>query len=246
MSDRAHRPLSSEPTARATSRRAVVAGLAVAASAAGSAWAAGEKRKGGGKEEEEDIGPGEDLMREHGVLRRVLLVHAEVLRRLASGGEIDPQVLQRTGKLIRSFVEDYHEKQEEDFLFPRFERAGKLVALVKTLRAQHQAGRAVTDRIMALATASALKDTGSRKELAARLESFTRMYEPHAAREDTVLFPALHELMSHQEYDALGDQFERREKQIFHGDGFERAVAEVDAIEKVVGIEDLAKFTPSP
>jgi hemerythrin-like domain-containing protein len=72
------------------------------------------------------------------------------------------------------------------------------------------------------------------------------MYEAHAAREDTVLFPALHDLMSHEAYDALGEQFERREKEIFHGDGFERAVAEVDEIEKMVGIEDLAKLTPSP
>jgi hypothetical protein len=72
------------------------------------------------------------------------------------------------------------------------------------------------------------------------------MYEPHAAREDTVLFPALHELMSHHEYDALGEQFERREKQLFHGDGFELAVDEVAQIEKLVGIDDLAKFTPAP
>jgi hypothetical protein len=51
--------------------------------------------------------------------------------------------------------------------------------------------------------------------------------------------------MSHQEYDALGEQFERREKQVFHGDGFELAVEEVDQIEKLVGIEDLAKVTPT-
>jgi hemerythrin-like domain-containing protein len=225
----------------------MLVGLAVVASAvgvAGTARAKDDKRKRQGKED--DIGPGEDLMREHGVLRRVLLVHAEVLRALQGGKEVNPQVLQRTGKLIRSFVEDYHEKQEEEFLFPRFERAGKLVPLVKTLRAQHQAGRAVTDRIIALATPAGVKDAGSRKELAGRLVSFARMYEPHAAREDTVLFPALHEIISQHEYDALGEQFERRERQIFHGDGFELAVAEVDAIEKLVGIEDLARFTPTP
>jgi hemerythrin-like domain-containing protein len=216
-------------------RRVVLVGLPVVA-AAGAALGKDQRR-------EEEVGPGEDLMREHGVLRRVLLVHASVLQSLQGGKDVNPQVLQRTGKLIRSFVEDYHEKQEEDFVFPRFERAGKLVALVKTLREQHKAGRAVTDRILALATPAGVKD--SRKELAANLESFSRMYEPHAAREDTVLFPALHELMSHHEYDALGEQFEKREKQIFHGDGFERAVAEVDAIEKLVGIEDLARFTPA-
>jgi hemerythrin-like domain-containing protein len=220
--------------------------VAAAACVAAPARALADKAKGKGKQEsEEDVGPGEDLMREHGVLRRVLLVHAEVLRALGAGKEVDPQVLQRTGKLIRSFVEDYHEKQEEDFVFPRFEKAGKLLGLVKTLRAQHQAGRAVTDRIVALATATAVKDPASRKELAGRLESFSRMYEAHAAREDTVLFPVLHEIMSHHEYDALGEQFERREKQVFHGDGFELAVDEVDQIEKLVGIEDLARLTPT-
>src|SRR6185369_6235590 len=102
------------------------------------AWARKEKPAPGG-DTDEDIGPGEDLMREHGVLRRVLLVHTAVARALRGGQEVNPQVLQRTTRLIRSFVEDYHEKQEEEFLFPRFERAGKLVALVKILRTQHQA-----------------------------------------------------------------------------------------------------------
>jgi hemerythrin-like domain-containing protein len=224
-------------------RRALLIGIPTTIAAA-PVWA-GSKAKAR-HEPEEEIGPGEDLMREHGVLRRVLLVHAEVARSLRGGAEVNPQVLQRTSKLIRSFVEDYHEKQEEDFLFPRFEKAGKLVPLVKTLRAQHQAGRAVTDRILALATAAGVRDGTSRQELSSKLESFSRMYEPHAAREDTVLLPALHELVSRHEYDALGEQFERREKEIFHGDGFERAVDEVDQIEKLVGIEDLARFTPAP
>jgi hemerythrin-like domain-containing protein len=230
---------------RASSRRSLLAGIATAAStvAPSLAWARKPKPKHEA-EADENIGPGEDLMREHGVLRRVLLVHAEILRGLQGGKEVNPQALVRTGKLIRAFVEDYHEKQEEEFLFPRFEKAGKLVPLVKILRAQHQAGRAVTDRIVALATPAGVKDGTSRKDLASRLESFSRMYEAHAAREDTVLFPALHQIVSHHEYDALGEQFERREKEIFHGDGFERAVDEVDQIEKLVGIEDLARFTP--
>ena len=33
---------------------------------------------------------------------------------------------------------------------------------------------------------------------------FNLMYEPHEAREDTILFPAFHKLVSQHEYDALG------------------------------------------
>jgi hypothetical protein len=34
------------------------------------------------------------------------------------------------------------------------------------------------------------------------------MYEPHEAREDTVLFPALHGIMTAAQYDDLGEAFE--------------------------------------
>jgi len=198
------------------------------------------------KEGDEGVGPGEDLMREHGVLRRVLLVYREMMRRLETGPEtFDPELLQRSTRLIRKFVEDYHERQEEELIFPRFEKAKKLTELVRVLRAQHDAGRKVTDRTIALANAAALKDPARRASLRGELAAFVRMYEAHAAREDTVLFPALHEIMRHSEYDALGEDMERREHKVFGGEGFEPAVAEVASIEKALGIEDLAKLTPA-
>ena len=196
------------------------------------------------RKKEEDIGPGEDLMREHGVLRRVLLVYGEIARRLETTAEVDAGLIRRCALLIRTFVEDYHERQEEEMVFPRFERAHKLVELVSVLRAQHQAGRKVTERVRGLATAPSLNDPEKRLLLRDELLAFVRMYEPHAAREDTVLLPALHEIVSPSEFDALGEDFERREHRTFGGDGFEQAVAEVDAIERAIGIENLAKFTP--
>jgi hemerythrin-like domain-containing protein len=197
-------------------------------------------------EKEEDIGPGEDLMREHGVLRRVLLVYGELGRRLEAGplGDAQTGALVKAARLVRRFVEDYHERQEEEMVFPRFERAGRLAGLVGILRAQHQAGRKVTEQVQGLANVKALADANHRQQLRAALHAFTRMYEPHAAREDTVLFPALHDIVSKSEYDALGEDFERREHKVFGEDGFEHAVAEVDDLEKTLGIEDLAAFTP--
>jgi hemerythrin-like domain-containing protein len=193
---------------------------------------------------EEDISPAEDLMREHGVLRRVLLVYEEALRRVESRQELDPAVLTGCAGIVRRFVEDYHEKLEEREIFPRFEKAGTLVDLVRVLRAQHQAGRRVTDEIRTLATASALRSEDGRRHLAEGVRQFIRMYRPHAAREDTVLFPALHGLVSPSEYDALGERFEDQEHELLGGEGFEKAVDEVTSLEKQVGIADLAAFTP--
>src|SRR5437868_6792525 len=154
-------------------------------------------------DEDEEISPAEDLMREHSVLKRVLLIYREVMNRIDSKRDFPPDVVMSSAKLIRTFVEDYHEKLEEDYLFPRFHKANKLVELVDVLNQQHQKGRTLTDRIMQIATASALKDDNQRANLRRLLYQFVRMYEPHEAREDTVLFPAFRKIVSKHEYAAL-------------------------------------------
>ena len=70
------------------------------------------------------------------------------------------------------------------------------------------------------------------------------MYRPHEAREDTVLFPALHKILSAKQLDDLGEKFEKEEDRLFGDEGFEKNVAKVAAIEKQLGIYDLAQFTP--
>jgi hypothetical protein len=70
------------------------------------------------------------------------------------------------------------------------------------------------------------------------------MYLPHESREDTVLFPAFRKLVPGSEYDALGEEFENKEHQLFGEGGFESVVDKVAAIEKQLGIYDLAQFTP--
>ncbi len=59
-----------------------------------------------------------------------------------------------------------------------------------------------------------------------------------------MLFPAFHTLVSQHEYDALGEEFEKKEHQMLGSDGFERAVAERATLEKAFGIYDLGQFTP--
>src|SRR6266700_3093694 len=201
-----------------------------------------EEKKG--KEKEAEVGPPEDLMREHGVLKRVLLSYGEVLRRIDTKQDFPPEAVADAARIIRSFVEDYHEKLEEDFLFPRFEKANLLVDLVKVLRTQHQAGRQVTDVTMRFANLQSLKNESERGQLITSMQQFIRMYNPHEAREDTVLFPAFRKIVSLHEFDALGEDFEKKEDELFGEDGFEKVVDKVAGIEKRFGIYDLAQFTP--
>src|SRR6266480_3119988 len=125
------------------------------------------------KKEEEEVSPAEDLMREHGVLKRVLLVYGEAIRRIEMNEDLPPETVMDSAKIIRNFIENYHEKLEEDFLFPEFRR-----------------------------------------------------------------------IVSKNEYDSLGEDFEKKEHELFGEDGFEKMVDKVAGIEKKLGIYDLARFTP--
>ncbi|HZT39715.1 MAG TPA: hemerythrin domain-containing protein [Bryobacteraceae bacterium] len=207
--------------------------------------AVAQKRRRGEPEQAEEVSPAEDLMREHGVLKRALLIYREAIRRIDARQEVPPDAVAKTARLIRDFVENYHEKLEEDYLFPRFRKANQQVELVNILYTQHQKGRTLTDRILHLAAAAALKDAAQQQRLKEALHLFVRMYEPHEAREDTVLFPAFRKIVSKHEYDSLGEDFERKENQLFGGEGFEKNVEAVAAIEKQLGLYDLAQFTPS-
>lgn len=204
----------------------------------------GADQKKSEQPQEEEISPAEDLMREHGVLKRVLLVYGEAIRRLETNQDLPPETILDSAKIIRAFIEDYHEKLEEDFLFPRFRKAGKLVDLVEVLVQQHRGGRKLTDLTMQLATHHVLKSTDERRKLADSLRQFIRMYNPHEAREDTVLFPEFRKIVTGHEYNSLGEDFEKKEHELFGEEGFERMVDKVTGIEKRLGIYDLSQFTP--
>ena len=196
------------------------------------------------QKEEDEVAPGEDLMREHGVLKRVLLVYGEAIRRIDARTDLPPEPVADSAKIIHDFIEEYHEKLEEDQLFPRFRKANRLVDLVDVLDAQHKAGRKLTAQISRLATVKSLRDPDESRRLRTAMEQFIRMYSPHEAREDTVLFPAFREIVRGHEYDALGEEFEKNEHQLLGEDGFEKMVDRVASIEKALGIYDLSQFTP--
>ena len=197
---------------------------------------------------EKEVGAVEDLMREHGVLRRAILVYRDAAAKLrAKPASLDPDLLRHTAALFRAFGEDYHEKQlEEAHIFPAIKNAGgPAAAYVDVLLAQHQRGRELTDYILAVAAKGAIQ-TGDAEPLARVLDNFELMYEHHTAREDTVVFPAWKDALSAHQLDEMGEKFEEIEHQQFGKDGFEDAVGQIAQIEQALGIADIARFTAPP
>lgn len=199
-------------------------------------------------DQEPEVTATEDLMREHGVIRRALLVYFESVPKFRKDASaIDASALHQTAQLFRTFGEDYHERLlEEQHIFPLIRKQGReLERYADILTAQHARGREVTDYVLAVTNGSRIS-VAHVEPLAGVLDSFVLMYANHAAREDTIVFTAWKRNFSNKRLDEIADQFEEIEKKMFGKDGFEDAEKKISRIESSLGIADLAQFTPPP
>jgi len=200
------------------------------------------------KEKESEVTATEDLMREHGVIRRALLVYIETAPKLRQNvSRVDAAALRQVAQLFRTFGEDYHERMlEEQHIFPVIRKQGvELQRYADILTEQHNRGREITDYLLAVANGSKIS-TAHAEPLAKVLEGFVLMYQNHAAREDTIVFPAWKKNFSDKQLDEISDQFEEIEHKMFGKDGFEDAEKKISHIEADLGLSDLGQFTPPP
>jgi hemerythrin-like domain-containing protein len=217
----------------------------------GSATNDDSKGEGGpapGEAEPVEVTATEDLMREHGILRRALLVYQESVTRLRQdASSVPPDALEKAANLFRVFGEDYHEKKlEEVFIFPAVKKSvTKAAGYVDVLLAQHVRGREITDYLLSISKADRIASNNV-EPLAKALEAFVRMYEHHAAIEDTVVFPAWKMVTGPSELDELGEKFEEIEHEQFGSDGYETALSRIQEIEQSLGLSNLEMFTAPP
>ena len=186
----------------------------------------------------------EDLMREHGVLNRILLIYEEIIRRIHNDKDFAVGIIKQTADITQSFIENYHEKLEEMYIFPLFEKHTKKTRLINTLKEQHNKGREITAHIQKLSSGHFLT-LKQKKQLRRLLRKYIKMYRPHEAREDTVLFPKIRSLISNEEFEKLSNTFEDFEDKMFGKNGFKTILHQIENIEQHLGIYALEQFTPT-
>ena len=193
----------------------------------------------------------EDLMREHGLLNRILIIYEEIIYRYKTTDCINQKIILISAYIIRKFIEDYHEKIEEEYIFPIFLKKGVLCDTINELQHQHNLGRILTDSIIKRSMEPMTYENATL--LIESMSLFIKMYRIHEAREDTVVFPEFKKLLTKKEYEKLGDKFEQIERETFGPGGFEKNLAMVELIEKELNIfslerisTDIQKFIQDP
>jgi hypothetical protein len=185
---------------------------------------------------------GERLMRDNALTSRILLLYTAAERRLTQGEDLESGIFTQSAEVMRDFVHGYHEKVEEDDVFPIFKKTGRMVELVTALENQHAAGHQLTDKI--LAAAPGIANSDQRKALTDAMHATVTLYGPSLARESTDLLPTLRSVMTPSELDALAQTLEKAEGEKLGAEGFDKAAKKVEAIEKKLGTYDLSQFTP--
>jgi len=178
----------------------------------------------------------EDLFgAQHAAVGRMLLIYREMVRRIKNDQPIPPEALEKTLRISREFMQNFHEKLEEKYVFPRFVAAGAQRELVEILLKQHREGGKVLDELIAVAR----EKVPDRARTAALLSSLIQIYRPHKEREDAVLFPALAGLLTPLQYGELRRDLGAEETKVFGKNGLRDTVNEVAATEKLLGIYEL-------
>lgn len=192
------------------------------------------------------LSPVEDLMQEHGVLHRILLIYENLGIRAAQPRKpvrIEAVALE-TAEITRRFVEGYHQTLEEEYVFPFFLQRNTEVKLIQALLRQHHAARCITEHVIRTLKETPDRNNRNRQPVTALLKQYVALYAPHAAREDTELFPLFRTLVSDKQWNIMGEKFEASEERNFGQDGFKAITSRVADIEQTLGIYDLNTFTP--
>jgi hemerythrin-like domain-containing protein len=188
----------------------------------------------------------EILSRQHGVIYRAVAILEEIRGGMDARMDLPPEIIGGTVEIVRLFVMNHHQQMEEKHIYPLFDAAGKMNGLIGVLREQHAAGFRLIDILKGLCDGFSAKDLEKRRTMGEAIHLFSRMCRAHAEWEDTALFPLLRRITPPKSYAEIGSAFERAETEFLGQSGFDETIHKLNGYENILGIGDLASFTPHP
>lgn len=194
--------------------------------------------------EEVRYSPIEDLMEEHSILRRALLIYEECIRRMEIGEDFDPELLIETTNVIKVIIIFHHALLEHEYIFPRFREADKYVQMADILTEQHGRVGEQEELIIKYSNRDSINNPEEKAMLINALKKSIRVFRPHINIEDTEMFPEFKTVVTAHEYYELGKKFKEIEYQKWGENGHRQMVDKIIQVEKALGINDLDSFTP--
>jgi hypothetical protein len=168
-----------------------------------------------------------------------MLVQEEIARRAEANSPYPEQVLKDSAMMLDRVGTNLHVLLEQENVFPAYMQAGGDVNLVTILTQQHDQAALIMQQIISMQSPNSQAG-----EVARLIRLHSAMYRPHTAREETQIFRELKKMVGPGEYQRLSRTLTAREMEVLGENGFEQAVTQVADMERQMGIDNLAQFTP--
>lgn len=156
-----------------------------------------------------------DLMREHAVVSRICLIYERMTTEILKKHS---KTFKKLPIIIRDFIENYHEKMEEKYIFPYIKKEKELVTI---LIEQHKQSRKLTRQILSNPTPKLLKE-------------FTDLYRWHGSMEDSIIFEEFKNTVDSVKQSEIMDIFEKTEKELFGHNTLSKFIKKIDYIEEIL------------
>lgn len=182
--------------------------------------------------------PTEDLMREHSLLNRIMLIYENILFKIDSNINFDLQLVFDSATIVKEFIQEYHEPLEEKYIFAFLVERNLHVELISELIKQHRLSGVITEKIFKYVRLAELP------KLSKYIKLFIYMYRAHESREETIIFNEFRKIAGVKLMKEIGEEFEKSEHELFGADGYEGILNKVIKIEIKLDIYNLNTYTP--
>jgi len=149
----------------------------------------------------------EVLIKEHEMIREVLVLLNDVIQRLDSGSQIPISDIRDIVVFIQVFADRYHHGKEEDLLFPALEAAGMARdgSPIGIMLMEHGEGRQLVQKMR-----EALK-TEDMFQFSENARNFVTLLDQHIFKENNILYPMADRSLSPNQQEELKNAYEKVE-----------------------------------
>jgi hemerythrin-like domain-containing protein len=157
--------------------------------------------------------PTEQLKAEHEKILIFLGILQRICAELEAKEDINPLYLGQVIEFMKIFVDKFHHRKEEDFLFPAMRKAGvrREPGPIGELMVDHIKGRSLA-RNMNLAVERYRKyDLGAPVRFVESAKSYISLMIEHIQKEDEIYFPMAEKALSEMQKKELLESFEELE-----------------------------------
>lgn len=181
-----------------------------------------------------------DLLYEHSLLNRYLMNYDKCADLLDTNNininkEMVVKIVYSIALFIRKFIEDYHEKNEEKYIFPLVDKYGSSYhkKIVKILINEHHKGRKITTKILNLSSKFDLTNISTISSL---IRIFSNMYRLHENNEDLIIYRFISLKIPNDIKYKITEYQESSESKIFGNNAFNKFITTAIELEKFLNI----------